>query len=72
LMGLERDDVRAIARFDAGEEDGRILVTLRAHAAMGAHAAVGTFVLEHEKDRDWALETWASAAHLDEPRRARD
>ena len=66
LLAFERGGIRAIARFETAEEDGRLLTTMRAHAAFGAHAAVGTIVLERASDRDWALETWASLAHLED------
>lgn len=66
LMGFERGPLRAIARFAEGEEDGVRLVQLRAHAALGAHAAFGTVVVARDEDREWALETWGSLAHVEE------
>lgn len=66
LLAFERGGIRAIARFETGEEDGRVTTTMRAHAAFRSHAAVGTIVLERASDRDWALETWASLAHLED------
>lgn len=66
LMGFDRGELLAVARFADAEEDGRRLIELRAHAVLGAHAAIGTFVLAREEDREWALETWSSLAHLEE------
>lgn len=66
LLALERGGIRALARFETGEEDGRVITTMRAHAAFRSHAAVGTIVLERASDREWALETWASLAHVED------
>ena len=72
LMGFERGEgaperrMRAVGRFAEGEEDGVRLVQLRAHAALGPHAAFGTIVVAKDEDREWALETWSSLLHVDE------
>ena len=66
LMGFERGPMRAVARFAEGEEDGVRLVQLRAHAALGGHAAFGTIVVAKDEDREWALETWGSLLHVEE------
>jgi hypothetical protein len=73
LLGLDRGELRAVARVSAIEEDGRQLTMVQAHAALGAHAAIGTFLLHREGDRDWALESWATLEHVSEesPRAAR-
>lgn len=68
LMGLDRGEHLALARFAESEEDGARLIELRAHAVLGAHAAVGTFILTKDEDREWALETWSTLAHLEEGR----
>jgi hypothetical protein len=41
---------------------------IRAVSAVGPHGALGTFVLEQEDDRVWALEVWGNLEH-DEARR---
>lgn len=66
LLGFERGAIRALARFETSEHEGRIATTMRAYAALGSHAAIGTIVLERASDRDWALETWASLAHIED------
>lgn len=66
LLGTERGDLLAMARFAEGEEEGKRLIQLRAQAALGEHAAIGTFVLARDEDRDWSLETWATLAHVEE------
>jgi hypothetical protein len=64
ILATERGELHARLRFDR-DEGAR---SAQAIAALGSHAAVGTIVFEREADREWALETWASLAHLEEPR----
>ncbi len=60
LLELARGDLRGIAALSEGEEDGRPVYRLEAHAAIGPHAAIGTLVFSERADRDWALTTWGS------------
>ncbi|MDQ3032793.1 MAG: hypothetical protein M3Y87_10275 [Myxococcota bacterium] len=66
LMGFDRGELLAVARFVEAEEDGSRVIEMRAHGVLGAHAAIGTFILAKDEDREWALETWSSLAHLEE------
>lgn len=65
LLELDRGALRGLAGFVEEEHEGERLFRLEAHAAHGAHAAVGTVVFVREEDRDWALETWGSVFHTD-------
>jgi hypothetical protein len=65
LFVLEDGALRAVARVGTFEEEGHTLHRVLAHAAIGPHAAIGTFVLEREEDCAWALETWASLSHVE-------
>lgn len=65
LLASEHGELLSIARFARGDEDGTPVIQLRAQSAFGSHAAIGTFILLREEDRDWALETWGTGAHLE-------
>lgn len=61
ILELERGELRGIAALsEVEDEDGQIVHRLEAHAAIGAHAAVGTLIFVEPADREWALETWGS------------
>jgi hypothetical protein len=64
LMASEHGELLSLARFAHGEEDGTPVIQLRAQSVFGSHAAIGTFILLREEDRDWALETWGTGAHI--------
>lgn len=40
-------------------------IEVRAISAVGPHGALGTFLLERDDDRTWALETWGTLDHED-------
>lgn len=60
LLRMERGPIVGHARFAAGEDEGKAVVVMRAHAACGPHVALGTFILPENADRTWALETWGT------------
>ena len=60
LLRMERGPILGHARFSIGEEDGKPVVVMRAHAACGRNVALGTIVLPEDADRTWALETWGT------------
>jgi hypothetical protein len=60
LLRMERGPIVGHARFAIGDEDGKPLTVLRAHAACGKHVALGTIILPEDADRTWALETWGT------------
>ncbi len=65
LMASEHGELLSLARFEHGEEeDGTPVIQLRAQSVFGSHAAIGTFILLREEDRDWALETWGTGAYI--------
>ena len=59
-LAMERGPIRGAVRFGAHEEGGRTLSAMWAQAAAGRHAALGTFVLSGEDDRQLAMEIWGS------------
>jgi hypothetical protein len=65
LLELESGALRGVACFVEEEHDGRPVIRLEAHAAVGANAAIGTLVFVEDADREWALETWGSLTHED-------
>lgn len=61
VMLLKRGPIRGRASqraLDVGLE-------IRAVSAVGPHGALGTFVIEQEDDRTWALEVWGNLEHDD-------
>lgn len=64
LLELQHGELRGAACFVEEEHEGKPVHRLEAHAAIGPNAAVGTLVFVDRSDRDWALETWASLAHV--------
>ncbi len=60
LLRMERGPIVGHARFASGEEDGKPISVLRAHAACGRHVALGTIIQPEAADRTWALETWGT------------
>jgi len=60
LLRMERGPIVGHARFSTGEEDGKPIAVMRAHAACGKHVALGTIILPEDADRAWALETWGT------------
>jgi len=59
VMLLKRGSIRGRASQRALEPG----LEIRALSAVGPHGALGTFVLEQEDDRTWALEIWGNLEH---------
>lgn len=60
LLRMERGPILGHARFATGEDEGKPVVVMRAHAVCGRHVALGTIILPEDADRAWALETWGT------------
>jgi hypothetical protein len=60
LLRMERGPILGHARFAIGDDDGKPIAVMRAHAACGRHVALGTIILPEDADRSWALETWGT------------
>lgn len=64
-LAMSRGPIRGAVRFEVKQEDdGRMLVA-HAHAALGSHLVVGTFLAPDEDERETFLEMWGSLDHPD-------
>lgn len=66
-MLLKRGPIRGQATVRPqtleGKDEGPPWLEVRALSAVGPHGALGTFLVEREDDRVWALETWGTLDH---------
>ena len=64
-LAMERGPIRGAVRFEIKEEDGGRMHVAHAHAALGSHLVVGTFLARDEEERETFLEMWGSLDHPD-------
>jgi hypothetical protein len=69
VLVMERGPIHGAVRFGARDEDeGQRSHVGHAHAALGRHVVLGTFVSSREDDRAAFLEMWGSLDHPDAAR----
>lgn len=64
---FQRGHLRGQAVFVAEEEDGQRFYTLQGEVAAPGEVCVVTVSFADPADRDWAIQTWSSAFHPEEP-----
>jgi hypothetical protein len=62
---MERGPIRGAVRFEVKDEDGSPMHVAHAHAAVGPHLVVATFLAREESERETFLEMWGSLDHPD-------
>ncbi len=65
VHAMTRGPIRGEVRFEVKEENGVSSHVGHAHAALGPHLIVGTFVARDKIDRAMLLEMWGSLDHPD-------
>jgi len=64
-LGMERGPIRGAVRFEVKDDENGKLHVAHAHAALGAHLVVATFLARSEDERETFLEMWGSLDHPD-------
>jgi hypothetical protein len=64
-LAMERGPIRGAVRFEVKDEDGSPMHVAHAHAAVGPHLVVATFLAREESERETFLEMWGSLDHPD-------
>lgn len=64
-LAMERGPIRGAVRFEVKDEDGTPMHVAHAHAAVGRHLVVATFLAREESERETFLEMWGSLDHPD-------
>jgi hypothetical protein len=71
-LAMERGPIRGAVRFEVKDEDGTPMHVAHAHAAVGPHLVVATFLAREESERETFLEMWGSLDHPDATARIDD
>lgn len=64
-LAMQRGPIRGAVRFEVKEEEGARTHVAHAHAALGSHLVVATFLAREEEERETFLEMWGSLEHPD-------
>ncbi|MBX7190973.1 MAG: hypothetical protein K1X94_02890 [Sandaracinaceae bacterium] len=64
-LAMERGPIRGAMRFELQNDEQGKLHVAHAHAALGRHLVVGTFLAREETERETFLEMWGSLDHPD-------
>lgn len=64
-LAMERGPIRGAVRFELKEEGEDRTHVAHAHAALGPHLVVATFLAREEQERETFLEMWGSLDHPD-------
>jgi hypothetical protein len=64
-IAMERGAIRGAVRFEVKDEGNGPMHVAHAHAAVGPHLVVATFLAREETERETFLEMWGSLEHPD-------